>query len=50
MARIADMKMALLAALIILTTMLCARVEDKVVEVDPVLMRAPLVETLVLAG
>ena len=50
MTRIADVKMALLAALIVLTTVFCARDEDKVVEVEPVLMQAPLIEIQLLAG
>ncbi len=50
MTRIADMKMALLAALIVLTSVLCAPDGDRLSEVKPVLMKAPLIETRVLAG
>ncbi|WP_170383220.1 hypothetical protein [Ruegeria atlantica] len=50
MTRIADMKMALLAALIALTAVICAQDEDKLVEVEPVLMKAPLIETQTLTG
>ncbi len=42
--------MALLAVLIVLTTMIGARDEDKVAEVEPILMHAPQIETRVLAG
>jgi len=49
MTRIADMKMALLAALIVVTTVICARDEDKIVEVQPVFMHAPQIETQILA-
>jgi hypothetical protein len=47
---IADMKMALLAALIVLTSLLCTPDEDRLGEVDPVLRDVPQVETRVLAG
>ncbi len=50
MARIADIKMALLAVLIVLTTVICARDEGRVVEVEPVLMHAPTIQTQILAG
>ncbi|WP_420584528.1 hypothetical protein [Ruegeria sp.] len=50
MAHISDIKMALLAALIMLTTVICARDEDKVVDLDPVLTPAPLIETRILMG
>ncbi|WP_170360301.1 MULTISPECIES: hypothetical protein [Ruegeria] len=50
MIRVADMKMALLAALIVLTAVFCAEDEGKLVEVEPVLMNAPLIETQILAG
>ncbi|WP_170400414.1 hypothetical protein [Ruegeria arenilitoris] len=50
MTRIADMKMALLAALIVLTSALCLPEKDRLGEVEPVLRGAPQVETRVLAG
>ncbi|WP_160175160.1 hypothetical protein [Ruegeria halocynthiae] len=50
MTHIADMKMALLAALIVLTSVVCTRDEDKLAQVDPVLRNAPLIETQRLAG
>ena len=50
MTNFADMKIAVLAALIVLTSVICAPRDDRVGEVEPVLMQAPLVETRVLAG
>jgi len=50
MTHLTDMKMALLAALILLTAVVCARDEDKVVEAEPALMQAPFIETQILAG
>jgi hypothetical protein len=50
MTNTADLKMAVLAALIALTTLICARGEDRVAEVEPTLMQAPLIEKRVLAG
>ncbi|WP_157769957.1 hypothetical protein [Ruegeria profundi] len=50
MTRSADIKTALLAALILLTTVICVRDENKVVKVEPILMQAPPIETRILAG
>ncbi|WP_170784088.1 hypothetical protein [Ruegeria lacuscaerulensis] len=50
MTRIADMKMALLAALIVLTSAFCVQDGDRLGEAEPELMKAPKIETRVLMG
>ncbi len=46
----ADIKMAVLAALIVLTTVICGQHEDERAEAQPDLPYAPLIETQVLTG
>ncbi len=50
MASIADIKMAALAALIVLTTMFCAQKNETLADGEPNLSHTPLIETQVLMG
>lgn len=50
MAHVTDMKMALLAALIVFTTVLCVKEDQTLVEAEPVLLQVPLIGTQVLTG
>ncbi|WP_424831105.1 hypothetical protein [Ruegeria sp.] len=50
MTRIADIKMAVLAVLIVLTSVLCRQNDDKLAEARPILLHAPLIETQRLTG
>ncbi len=47
---IADIKMAALAALIVLTTVIYSQSDETLAEAQPSLPHAPLIETLVLTG
>ena len=50
MAQLADLKMAALAGLIILAAMIGGPHENRVDQAQPVLMKAPAVETQFLVG
>ncbi len=50
MAKTTDLKMAMLAVLIVLTTVICTQDENRVAEIEPVLIQAPAVDTRVLAS
>ncbi|WP_299668315.1 hypothetical protein [uncultured Ruegeria sp.] len=50
MTSFADMKMAVLAALIVLTAVICGQTNDKLADAQSVFPQAPLIETQVLTG
>ncbi|MEX0307294.1 MAG: hypothetical protein AB3N12_07890 [Ruegeria sp.] len=50
MTGIADIKMTALAALIVLTTVICGQSDETLAESQPGLPHAPLIETQVLTG
>ncbi len=50
MAYVADLKMAVLAVTIVLASLICIQDEDRLGQVEPVLMDAPATGTTILAG
>ncbi|NVO54558.1 hypothetical protein HW561_01995 [Rhodobacteraceae bacterium B1Z28] len=50
MARVEDVKMAALVAMILLAAAISGQGKDRVGQVEPFLMQAPAIETQVLAG